>query len=283
VFSYDAEGSGVLHCPSCNPSKARPTAVFDQRVTHEGQGLLVDRPYNYLGQWVAADIPGWSGVNATARYQSRYLTESGRVFFNAVDPLVEGDTNGKMDVYQFEPAGEGSCASSTGCVALITGGKSTQESAFLDASTSGNDVFVLSSQQLLEQDKDSGFDVYDARVCSESSPCLGPPPGPTPPCADEAQCKGGYAGVPALPGVPLTAAVSGPGNAGSVRVLGVTTTGKPTSKPLTRAQKLKRALKKCKKIKKHKKRQACIRKANKLYGAKKHKGKAGATHGGGQR
>jgi hypothetical protein len=44
---------------------------------------------------------------------------------------------------------------------------------------------------------------------------------------------------------------------------------KPTPKPLTRAQKLKKALASCKKIKKKSKRQSCEKAARKKYGAKK--------------
>lgn len=280
VFTYDAE-TGLLACPSCNPSHARPNAVLDKLATGEGKGLLVDQSHNWLGRWLAANIPGWTARSLeTAVYQSRYLTDSGRLFFTSADALVEGDKNAKMDVYELDPKGEGACTSATGCLALISSGESPQESAFLDASLDGNDVFILTSQQLVKQDRDSGFDVYDVRVCG-SAGCLGAPPEPTPPCGDEAGCKGGYSGVPALPPVPATAAIGGPGNSGSVRVLGETKTGK-TNKPLTRAQKLKRALKKCKKIKKHKKRQACIKQANKRYGAKKSKGKK-SSHGGSQR
>jgi hypothetical protein len=281
VFTYDAE-AGLLACPSCNPSGARPNAVLDQLATGEGKGLLVDQSHNWLGRWLAASIPGWTGRSAEAAvYQSRYLTDSGRLFFTSADALVKGDKNGKMDVYELDPNGEGGCASATGCIALLSSGESPQESAFLDASVSGNDVFILTSQQLVKQDIDSGFDVYDVRVCG-SSGCFVPPGEPTPPCADEVACKGGSAGVPALPPVPATAAISGPGNSGSVRVLGETSKGKPKPKPLTRAQKLKRALKQCKKIKRHKKRQACIKQANKRYGAKKSKAKK-STHGGSHR
>jgi hypothetical protein len=292
VFTYDA-GTEALACPSCNPSGARPHAVLDRNASGEGAGLLVDRPENWsrgagpvnskLGRWIAANIPGWTGGAEPnfANYQSRYLTDTGRLFFTSSDALVEGDNNGKMDVYEFDPPGEGGCPSGTGCVALISSGESQQESAFLDASVSGNDVFILTSQQLVKQDNDSGYDVYDARVCG-SAGCLGSPAESASGCADEVACKGGSAGVPALPPVPATAAISGPGNSGSVRVLGETSKGKGKSKPLTRAQKLKRALKKCKKIKKHKKRQACIKQANKRYGAKKSKAKK-SSHGGSHR
>jgi hypothetical protein len=286
VFTYDA-GTGLVACPSCNPSKARPNAVLDRIASGQGSGLLVDREENWsrpgkpkLGRWIAANIPGWTGAEPNvANYQSRYLTDSGRLFFTSSDALVESDKNAKMDVYEFDPSGEGGCPSETGCVALLSSGESPQESSFLDASVGGNDVFILTSQQLVKQDIDSAYDVYDVRVCG-SSGCLGTPPEPTPPCADEASCKGGSAGVPALPPVPPTAAISGPGNSGSVHVLGETNgkSGPPKATGKTRAQKLKAALKKCKKIKKHKKRAACIKQANKRYGAKKHKGKSSASH-----
>ena len=41
-------------------------------------------------------------------YQQRYLSDDGRLFFNSFDSLVPQDTNGKADVYEYEPAGVGS-------------------------------------------------------------------------------------------------------------------------------------------------------------------------------
>ena len=99
------------------------------------------------------------------------------MFFNSPDDLVPQATNHKEDVYEYEPAGVGSCESSSGgCVALMSSGDSTEESAFLEATPSGNDVFFLTAAQLLPQDTDRAFDIYDARVCTPASPCLTPPP-----------------------------------------------------------------------------------------------------------
>src|SRR5664280_437074 len=53
-----------------------------------------------------------------------------------------------------------------GCVALISSGSSSHESAFLDASESGDDVFILTTAQLGGADTDKSYDVYDAHVCS---------------------------------------------------------------------------------------------------------------------
>ena len=42
-----------------------------------------------------------------ARYQSRYLSDDGQVFFDSADDLVPQATDGLMDVYEYEPAGVG--------------------------------------------------------------------------------------------------------------------------------------------------------------------------------
>jgi hypothetical protein len=154
VFEYGRE-SGVLVCPSCNPTGARPSGVFDQENSGEGLGLLVDRPQTWDKRWLAGSIPGWTTADATTtRHQSRYLSNSGRLFFDSADALQTLDTNAKEDVYEFEWAGEGTCGSPAGCVSLLTSGTSTRESAFLDASASGDSVFFLTAAPLTAQDRD---------------------------------------------------------------------------------------------------------------------------------
>jgi hypothetical protein len=275
VFLYDATAKTVI-CASCNPNRnQQPVGVFDKLESGEGLGLVIDRPQNWEGRWLAANIPGWTGVSVErALYQSRYLSDTGRLFFNSADALVPADTNSKADVYQYEPNGEGSCASPTGCVSLITSGTSQQESAFIDASASGNDVFVFTAARLVEAaDKDTAFDIYDARVCTSSSPCLTPPAPPAPPCKIE-ECKAAMTSQAALPAAPPSAA-PGAGNAGTHQVLGEK---KVVKKSETRAQKLKKALKACKKLKKKKKRVTCEKQAHKKYGPIKKAGKSTKGH-----
>ncbi len=76
---------------------------------------------------------------------------------------------GVENAYEYEPAGIGGCASTAtgGCVGLISSGSSQKESAFLEATPSGNDVFFLTAAQLSPQDTDDAFDIYDARVCTQ--------------------------------------------------------------------------------------------------------------------
>ena len=72
-------------------------------------------------------IPGWneaahSGVGGNNSfevplYESRVLSDSGRLFFDSSDGLVPQDVNGREDVYEYEPGGVGSCSvGAVGCV-----------------------------------------------------------------------------------------------------------------------------------------------------------------------
>jgi hypothetical protein len=224
------------------------------------------------GHWLAASIPGWTKVNiGHALYQSRYLSDSGRLFFNSATPLVPSDGNGLEDVYEYEPDGAGGCTLSSGCVGLISSGGSSEESAFMDASADGSDVFFLTSAQLLPtQDTDNAYDLYDAHLCSSAAPCA-PQAAATPPqCATADACRAAPPPEPDLFGAPASQTFSGAGNPP------LPTPAPVKPKPLTRAQKLANALKACRKDKGKKKRVACERSARKRYGPPKAAGKKGA-------
>jgi hypothetical protein len=289
VFLYDTS-TDELRCVSCNPS-GPPHGVLDTERAGEGLGLLVDRRLVWGREknehWIAGNIPGWTAQTiASALFQSRYLADDGRLYFNSPDDLVPAATNGKEDVYEYEPAGVGSCESPTGgCVSLISGGGSDRESAFLEATPDGSSVFFMTESRLLAQDTDTAFDIYDARECSALSPCL-TLASPPPPCAETEACR--PAPPPqAIAGSYATTVVTASGNIAAAPGAGVLaeSQGKtvPKKKPLTRAQKLKRALKSCRKHHAHakKKRAACERSARKRYGKhKRHKQRAkhGTAH-----
>jgi len=275
-------------CASCNPSGQQPVGVYDTQESGEGAGLVADRPQIWasstagVDHWLAGSIPGWTAVGLLdSHYQSRYLSDSGRLFFNSADSLVSQDiNNGKEDVYEYEPTGVGSCTSGNterGCVELISSGESDHESAFLDASENGNDVFFLTSAKLSPEDPDTAFDIYDARVCQgagAAEPCPTSVPTPAAPCSSE-ECKPAPSHQPSY-GTPGSATFSGPGNQEtSGQTLASKTAQKP--KPLTRAQKLAAALKLCKKQRNGEKRSACEAKARKSYGAKKATAKKSST------
>jgi hypothetical protein len=262
VYLYDLD-AGTIRCASCNPSGARPAGIFDRDLF---PGLLVDRPRLWGGQWLAASTPGWTGVDSLhATYQSRFLSNSGRLFFDAQDALVPQDANHKEDVYEYEPDGIGSCASATGCVALMSSGISGEETAFLDASESGDDVFFLTSGRLSSSDTDGAFDVYDAHVCTAEAPCPSQAPVTPQGCSETSPCR--ELTVPAAAGVamPPTASSSGPGNFPPPAPAKAPPPA-TKAKPPTRAQKLTKALAACKKKKSKSKRAACVKSARKRYG-----------------
>jgi hypothetical protein len=281
VFLYHAPesldaGSGVLICASCNPTGARPDGI------EQGGGLRLATGFKVWRStaWLAANIPGWTEFSdGRARYQSRFLSDEGRLFFNSSDALAPGDINGNEDVYQWEPVGVGSCSSSApgfasvtgGCVGLVSSGTSAQESAFLDASENGEDVFFLTTEKLVKQDIDTAYDVYDAHVCSSGSPCVAAATSPSP-CTTADACRAASAPQPEVFGAPASATFSGPGNLAPVSPAVV----KPRTAAQIKAEKLAKALKSCHKDKNKGKRQKCEKAARKAYGAKASKSKASA-------
>jgi hypothetical protein len=284
VYLYDAVADRLV-CASCNPSGARPVGVFataEAKLSVEPEGQPT---WGKVGDphWLAGSLPGWQvhGAGDTV-YQPRFLSDGGghlRLYFNSPDALVPQDINGLEDVYQYEPPGVGGCttasatygARSGGCVDLISSGTSKQESAFLDASESGDDVFFLSTARLTAADTDTGTDVWDAHVCSASVPCPAAVVS-TPPCRSGDSCKTAPTPQPELFGPAPSATFSGAGNVPPA-----------ASKPLTRAQKLAKALSACHKKKSGRRRKACERKAHKQYGsAVKRSRKASAIGRGGK-
>lgn len=279
LYLYDAE-TGKVVCASCDPTGARPAGVEYENFEHS---IVAGK--NQEGQEhttsFAANIHGWEGYNISiALYQPRYLSDSGRLFFDTPDALVPQDVNGTWDVYEFEPATVGGCTVSSatfevatgGCAGLISEGTSPEDSAFMEASASGDDVFFLTTSHLTSEDFDTARDIYDAHACSPAAPCYTPPVVP-PPCSTGDGCKAPPSPQPTAFGAPSSATFSGAGN---VSVSPQSTGSTAKSKSLTRAQKLTRALKACRK-ESRKKRAGCERQARGKYGAKSsNKSKAGA-------
>ncbi len=266
VYLYQA-GTRQLTCVSCNPG-GPSTGVLDTPFSGEGLGLVVDRRGDWLGQYLAGSIPGWTPLGLdTATHQPRYLSDSGRLFFDSPDELVPPATNAKEDVYEFEPDGVGSCAETAGCVSLISSGSAPQESAFVEASETGDSAFFVTAQPLVAADQDTNYDLYDARVCTGSSPCLTSEASSLRPCETSKSCKPGSAAAPSVQTPPT--ATAGPGGAGTQQPASSSkrnTASKP--KPLTRAQQLTKALRACRKDKSRHKRRTCERRVRKDYGPK---------------
>jgi hypothetical protein len=275
VYLYDASADHMV-CASCNPTGARPVGV-EYGTGGQGGDTNINRLVGEFGwkndSWFAANVPMWTKFSGSQlRYQSRYLSDSGRLFFDSSDALVPQDVNGTQDVYEFEPVGVGDCTASGrtfsersgGCVGLISSGTSPEESGFLDASQSGGDVFFLTESKLAPQDFDTAHDVYDAHECTSQVPCFAQPPASPPACSTGDSCKPAPSPQPSVFGSPSSATFSGAGNVSAEGpAKGV------TSKSLTRARKLARALRVCAKKHGRGQRGVCERKARRRYAATK--------------
>jgi len=264
VFLYDS-ASDRLSCASCDPTGARPDGIEMRRL--DG-GLVAGANVWFASAWLAGNVPAWTPYEVgVALYQSRFVDDSGRVFFNSSDALVPGDVNGAEDVYEFEPVGVGSCTEVSvsfvegegGCVGLVSSGRSGEESAFLDASGSGSDVFFLTAAKLVAADFDTALDVYDAHECTVDSPCLPEAVVKSVPCVTESSCKVTPSPQPGVFGAPASSTFSGVGN---VSPVSLARSFRPSKAVL-----LKKALAKCRRKHKRSKRKrgVCERRARATY------------------
>jgi hypothetical protein len=236
LYRYDS-ATNEITCVSCDPSGDPPVS-------------------NALFARSAPDQPASGPVQAMSN-------DGSYVFFDTADELVPTDTDKTLDVYEWHE----------GKLALISSGKDTAPSFFLGSSSVGSEegvnVFFGTHTRMVREDTDTSGDIYDARLCSGSDPCIKPPPGET------AQCEGDACQVP--PVVPLAANPSSSifSGVGNVFIEEPAPAVKPPPK-LTNAQKLSKALVACHKDRKAR-RKKCEAEARKRYGKKTKKAKK-ASH-----
>jgi hypothetical protein len=137
IYRYDA-GSNQLQCLSCNPTGTPPGADATLQ-----SSLRV----------------GWH-----APWPENLRPDGRRAFFETSEPLVARDSDGLEDVYEWEAQGVGSCSRPEGCLYLISSPQSRLDEHLFAVSSSGDDVFFLSSDRLLAGDPDETPSIYDARV-----------------------------------------------------------------------------------------------------------------------
>ncbi len=102
----------------------------------------------------------------------------------------------------------------------------------LGTDATGRDVFFTSANRLLPEDGDTGVDVYDARVCTSSEPCIPVAQASPGPCQGDA-CHGMPAALAPAVGAG-TVAFSGPGNLAPSTVSVAKTRAKKRHKPKAR-------------------------------------------------
>jgi hypothetical protein len=122
-------------------------------------------------------------------FRPRFLSDSGRIFFSTADALVAQDTNGVPDAYEYDPASDS--------VSLVSSGKGKDPATFADASTSGDDVFLVTRQRLVPSDQDELVDLYDVRVGGGFEEPVSLPPAP---CSGD-DCQGSQSAGPSAAAV----------------------------------------------------------------------------------
>jgi hypothetical protein len=234
----------------------------------------------------AEGVGGATGAFADINDWNRAISSDGsRIVFSTPQRLQADDVNtgtnpscyGSVsstgvsttgcDVYEWHEKAGATSTENQGEVHMISDGQSdTVTEGAAGMSASGSDIFFFTRTPLVGQDADQLIDVYDARIGGGF-----PAPTPEASCSGEA-CQGSASSGPAF-GAPGSSSFTGGGNLtpGSTSFPAPT---QPKPKPLTRAQKLVKALKQCRKDKAKRKKLACEKQAKKQYGAKP-KGLAG--------
>ena len=179
-----------------------------------------------------------------------------------LSPRAISAARGCSSIYEFHASG----AIDEGTVHLISDGRDIEEiksiscgPRFAGMDQSGENIFFETADPLISSDTDGAQrDTYDARVDGGFAA-----PATEEPCTGEA-CAGPPPPPPMIPGASASTALTGEHNFAPPPAPPVPA---PRAKPLTRAQKLAKALRTCRK-KPRKQRAACGAQARKRYGAK---------------
>jgi hypothetical protein len=140
----------------------------------------------------ASCIP--SGASPTsdvgASQDGLFMANDGRVFFSTSDPLVQGDTNEAIDVYEYVDGRPQLITPGTGEAQEPGGGlfAGTNSPGLVGVSATGSDVYFSTYDTLVPADHNGLFlKFYDARAGGGFSS-----PAPPPPCnaADECHSAG---------------------------------------------------------------------------------------------
>jgi hypothetical protein len=210
ISNADRGVSGSEEYGDWRPSAGELTAQVSadgRHVVYMSGGQLFMYDFGAVGPKCLSCAPDRGGaiypVSYAGEYGLRVLSgNANRVFFDSGGALVPQDTNGHVDVYEWERegtdaegdivgGGESSCPvevparASGGCVFLLSGGTFDEDSYFLDASESGDDVFIVTEGQLGSEPVGEAAHIYDVRVGQSPTP---------------SECSGsGCQGVPLAP------------------------------------------------------------------------------------
>jgi hypothetical protein len=210
VFRYDAL-SGVLARISIGDEGVNDNGNPVERTlctTSECTANASIAPPNIFGAGAARLDPTMSDDGSYVFFLSPVALTPGALDRVQVETNVLGTPVYAQNVYEYHE----------GRVSLISDGRDSREYSgtsdvtLIGSDVTGRNVFFTTSDQLVAQDTDTQLDVYDARVCISSEPCV---TAPTPAVACQGEgCRGAPPGAPFVP-VASSVTFAGPGNLAS--------------------------------------------------------------------
>ena len=258
VYLYEFETGELTWISHAAPGLANP---------NEGDNAIVSPLENSM-DGASADVNNWNrAISGESEAEAPGKTPEERhdgeyIIFTTSERLQGNDVNNTVDVYEWHG----------GVVSLISDGRdrvgvqanvesgAQAVSGVAGMSASGSDIVFGTHTRLVGQDGDVLEDIYDARIGGGF-----PAPVAAPSCSGDS-CQGPSSSTPSFqPAVSSLFAAGGNLIAPATATLGFIT-AKP--KPLTRAQKLARALKACRKDRNKRKRRTCESRARRAYGKK---------------
>jgi hypothetical protein len=262
LFEYDASTGQIVRVSAGQRS---PGVAYECAATK-----TFEEGYNCDGNTEATEFaPKATGASPESFFSkpteaSSHLTvtKEGTVVFTSALALTPDAREGRViaagagsraeNVYEYEAGHLNliSPADELSGIQVIPG-----QSRLLGIDETGKDVFFATTNSLVPQDTDTQYSWYDAREEGGF-----PAPSLTPGCLGAATCQGGLTAPPALSPVGGSASAAAGGN------LAPPTPVVSKPKPLSRAQKLAKALEACKRISKKQKRELCQRQARRKYG-----------------
>lgn len=133
VYRY---ASDQTVCASCSPTGAAPAS--DALIQELGDKLKL------------------RGTTEVGHLNHALADDGSKLFFSTRNALVPEDTNGHFDAYEYVVSSE--------TLHLLSTGECACDSFFVEATPSGDSVFIVTSQQLVRIDRDRNADMYDVRV-----------------------------------------------------------------------------------------------------------------------
>jgi hypothetical protein len=171
MYTYNPE-NGVVRCVSCIPDGRPPQILRPPEDPFSGQNGRQNPSKDVM-----------------ASQSGRFMSDDGRTAFATSDALVENDTNGLVDVYEFVGGRPQLITSGTASTDLLTGNRFYPgEYTGLEAmSRDGVDIYFSTYDTLAPEEDENGqfLKFYDARTNGGF-----PPPPAQLPCVAADECHG---------------------------------------------------------------------------------------------